>query len=68
MRVNCIFCGHNLELDDAYDSYRGMIKCYVCGSLLQIGTEEGKIRSVTLADLSGGFSEQGAENDQVPFF
>ncbi|MGO9571173.1 MAG: hypothetical protein ACLP5H_26910 [Desulfomonilaceae bacterium] len=48
MKVNCVSCGHNMMLDDAYDDFEGLIKCYVCGALLQIKTCDGKIKSVNL--------------------
>lgn len=49
MKINCISCGHKIDLDDAYDDYEGQIKCYVCGSILEIQTREGGVRSVRLA-------------------
>lgn len=48
MKINCLSCGHKVELDDVYEDYSGLIKCYVCGTLLELKTEEGKLRSVTL--------------------
>jgi hypothetical protein len=46
MKINCIACGHKIDLDDAYDDYEGQVKCYACNALLEIKTEEGKVRSV----------------------
>ena len=48
MKINCLSCGHKVELDDVYDDYAGLIKCYACGALLEIKTEDGKLRSVNL--------------------
>ena len=48
MKVNCVSCGHNMMLDDAYDDFEGPIKCYVCGALLQVKTCDGKIKAVNL--------------------
>jgi ribosomal protein S27E len=48
MKVNCVSCGHNMMLDDAYDDFEGPVKCYVCGALLQVKTRDGKIKSVSL--------------------
>ncbi|NQT18246.1 MAG: hypothetical protein HQ592_00980 [Planctomycetes bacterium] len=47
MRVNCLSCGHKLELDDAYDDYEGQVKCYTCRAVLEIKAEEGAVKSVT---------------------
>jgi len=48
VKINCLVCGHKVELDDAYADYQGQIKCFVCGSLLEIKTREGKIESVSV--------------------
>ena len=37
---------HKVDLDDAYQDYEGRIKCFACGSFLEIKTEEGKVKSV----------------------
>ena len=50
MKVNCLSCGHNLVLDDAYNDFEGLFKCYVCGALLEVTTNDGKIKSVILAE------------------
>jgi len=48
MKLNCVSCGHSLDLYDDYRDYEGQVSCYVCGALLTIRTENGQIRSVTL--------------------
>ncbi len=49
MKVNCLSCGHNVELDEAYgDGYEGEIKCFGCGARLEIRTEQNALRSVRL--------------------
>ena len=52
MKINCLSCGHNIDLDDAYaEHYEGEIKCYACNAALEIRTEQSAIRFVRL--LSG---------------
>lgn len=51
MKVICISCGHSLPLDAAYDDYGGLIKCYVCGALLEIKTSEGKLQALNMPGL-----------------
>lgn len=53
MKVNCVSCGHKIDLDDAYEDYEGQVKCYACNGLLEIRTQEGKIKSVQLQRISG---------------
>lgn len=50
MKINCLSCGHNVDLSEAYDDYTGVVKCFVCAALLEIRAEEGNIRSVQLTD------------------
>ncbi len=49
MKLNCLSCGHNVHLDDAYDDYAGQIKCFACGAMLEIKLEAGKPKSIKLA-------------------
>lgn len=49
MKVNCLSCGHKIDLGDAYDNYAGQVKCLVCGAVLAIRTEGGELKSVGLA-------------------
>ncbi len=48
MRVICLSCGYKVDMDRAYDDYDGEIKCIVCGSILAVKTEQGKLKSVSL--------------------
>ena len=52
MKINCLSCGHKVDLDYAYDDYKGQVKCFVCGALLEIRTEEGNLKAVKLSDMS----------------
>ncbi|MBN2140869.1 MAG: hypothetical protein JW718_07665 [Desulfovibrionaceae bacterium] len=47
MRINCLSCGHRLELDEAYDDFEGPVKC-LCGAMLKIRTQEGKLKGISL--------------------
>jgi len=49
MRINCLSCGHKVELDDAYSDFEGPIKC-LCGALLEIRTEEGMLKAIKIAE------------------
>jgi len=45
MNINCLSCGHKFDLGDAYDDYKGPVKCYVCGDIMEIHTHEGNVKS-----------------------
>ncbi len=49
MKINCVSCGHKVDLDNAYDSFEGQVKCFACGALLDVRTEDGHLRMVRLA-------------------
>jgi hypothetical protein len=49
MNVNCLSCGHWLDLRDGYDDYTGQIRCFICGCLLAIRSEDGQVKSVEMA-------------------
>jgi hypothetical protein len=49
MRINCLSCGHKVELDDAYDNFEGPVKC-LCGAMLEIRTEEGMLKGIKIAE------------------
>ena len=48
MKINCIACGHNFQVDDAYDDYEGPVRCWVCGALLEIKAIDGSLRRMGL--------------------
>jgi hypothetical protein len=50
MKVNCLSCGHGVDLDDAYDDYEGPVKCFACRAILQVKTEQGQIKHVELTE------------------
>lgn len=62
MRINCLSCGHKVDLGDAYDDYAGQVKCLVCGVMLEIKTEEGNVKSVAAAMGSGVAAAGAREN------
>jgi hypothetical protein len=57
MKINCLSCGHNIDLDDAYaDHYEGEIKCFGCSARLEIRTEQSALRCVRLVGSPAGGS------------
>jgi ribosomal protein S27E len=52
MKINCLSCGHKVDLDDVYDDYEGQVKCWACSAILDIKTEDGKLRVARLANMS----------------
>ena len=65
MRVNCLSCGHQVDLDEAYDDYHGPVKCLPCGAILEIEAQEGKLRIVR---IGGAMSPGGNEKTQFREF
>jgi len=48
MRLNCLSCGHAIDLRDAYNDYDGQVKCFACGGLMAIRTQDGQVKWVEL--------------------
>jgi hypothetical protein len=52
MKINCLFCGFQIDLDEAYSDYEGQIKCYTCKSVLEIKVDNGMLKMVKLAEAA----------------
>jgi len=52
MKINCLSCGHSIELDEAYRDYEGQVKCSTCSALLEVKLEEGLVKSVKFLKLT----------------
>ncbi len=63
MKINCLSCGHKVDLDDVYDDYKGQVKCLTCSAMLDIKTEQGELKSVKLANISPRPSTRKAPED-----
>jgi hypothetical protein len=74
IKLNCLACGHQMELSEAYEDYQGEVRCWVCRTVLEVALREGKLRSIrkSTGDLSWRDQEAGTpqtrppEPDQVP--
>ena len=51
MKINCLSCGFTVVLNDAYDNYEGLVKCYACSAMLAIKTEEGNVKAVQFVKM-----------------
>ncbi len=58
MKINCISCGHKVDVSEAYDDYEGQIKCFVCDALLEINTGEGKLKSIRMGSTLPNSSQE----------
>jgi len=59
MKMNCILCGHNFDLDDdVYNDYEGEVKCWVCGGILEIKLQEGKLKSLKYVKIPHSVLEE----------
>ena len=59
IKVNCLSCGHSINLDDAYSDYEGQVKCFTCSTLLEVRLEEGNIKSVKTPQITRSQEEPG---------
>ena len=57
MKINCLSCGHTIDLDDAYSDYEGQVKCYTCSALLEIKLEDSAVKAVRFVKTTRGATE-----------
>ena len=57
MKINCLSCGHTVDLDDAYSDYEGPVKCFTCSALLEVKLEESLIKSVKFLKMTRSAAE-----------
>lgn len=47
MKVNCVSCGHEINLDHkVFYDYEGSIKCFSCGSMMRLQSTQGQPCSI----------------------
>lgn len=61
MKINCLSCGHKMDLDEAYSDYDGQIKCFICAAVLRVRTEEGRLKSVKIVSSTRPSVEHAVE-------
>jgi len=52
IKINCLSCGHTLDLDETYSDYEGQVKCYACSALLEVKLVESQIKAVKFIMLT----------------
>jgi hypothetical protein len=60
MRVDCVSCGYEINLDHkVFDDYSGPIKCYCCGVMMKVKTEQGVMCHLMPSESNGlGIAEE----------
>ena len=54
MKVDCIACGYEINLDHkVFDDYSGPIKCFSCGAMMEVKTEQGLMCSLIPLEICG---------------
>jgi hypothetical protein len=48
IKLNCLSCGHAIELGDAYEDYHGEVRCWGCRATLEVSMIEGKLQAMRL--------------------
>jgi len=52
IKLNCISCGHLMELGDAYEDYQGEVRCWGCQALVNVTLHDGKLQNMSLSSKS----------------
>ena len=48
IKLNCLACGHAMDLAEAYEDYQGEVRCWGCQAILEISMHEGRLQSMTM--------------------
>ncbi len=64
MKILCIGCGFSINLGDAYDEFEGPIKCFTCGSLLEIRTVDGNLKSIKVSSPGPRVTVSGPQGEK----
>jgi hypothetical protein len=46
-------CGFKMDLGDAYENYRGEVRCWVCHGMLEVTLEEGQLKAMRVSPAGG---------------
>lgn len=61
MKINCISCGHQFEVDDeTYARYHGALRCWVCHAVMVVQIVDGCVESVLLPGMVAAGMTDGA--------
>lgn len=58
MKINCLGCGHSIEVNEAYGDYEGQIRCWVCRTVFEIKTEDGCVKTMRSQECAPSRPEQ----------
>jgi hypothetical protein len=61
MKIDCPSCGSEVSLDHkVFEDYDGPVKCFCCGTMVEIRTEGGIINAVRPPDILTGRPKHSA--------
>jgi len=55
-----------VDLDDAYDDFEGQIKCFPCGAVLEIKTDQAKLKKIKIATMPARGLSRSRRMQAVP--
>jgi predicted RNA-binding Zn-ribbon protein involved in translation (DUF1610 family) len=62
--LNCLKCGFKIALPDAYENYRGEVRCWVCHGMLEVTLEEGQLKTMRLCPECGPLPTETNDGDR----
>jgi uncharacterized Zn finger protein len=61
MEIACIVCGQDVNLDHrVFQNYEGPIKCFSCGTMMEVKTTQGTVDHVVLLQGSGVYGRKSS--------
>ena len=70
MKVQCVSCGHELNLDHwVFDDYEGPVKCFSCSRMMEVKTAKGIVYSINPSTISESQAQFGLVEAEIrPYY
>lgn len=65
IKLNCLACGHVMDLSDAYEDYQGGVRCWGCRAVLEVTIQEGKLKAMRQSH-DGGLERASTGQAEAP--
>lgn len=63
MRVKCISCGYEVNLDHwVFEDYSGPVKCFSCSAMMEVKSKGGEVHSINPLTVHEGKRSSRSES------
>ncbi len=62
MKLNCLGCGHSINLSEEYEDYSGNIRCSSCSAILKVKLYSAKLSTIEFLHFAKPSTEETLGN------